>query len=128
MKADGTEQTRITTGALDLGPVAAPDGFIYYNTPSAGAPRTFKVPIEGGSPVSLGDHYFRPTDISKDGTQLLGVGWYTQERRSSLAIMPVAGGPPTWCVRSGPSSADGDRMAGASPIRCPTRQHATLEL
>ncbi len=94
MKADGTEQTRITTGALDLSPVAAPDGFIYYNTPSAGAPRTFKVPIEGGSPVSLGDHYFRPTDISKDGTQLLGVGWDTQERRSSLAIMPVAGGPP----------------------------------
>jgi hypothetical protein len=54
----------------------------------------FKVSIDGGGAVQISDHQFRPVDVSPDGSQLLGVAWDAEGRRSVLAIMPAAGGPP----------------------------------
>jgi eukaryotic-like serine/threonine-protein kinase len=111
MNLDGSDQKPLTDGTLDLSPVAAPDGVVYFNRPTDGLPRAFKVPIDGGTPVSLGDQLFRPVDVSPDGSLLLGVSWDTNERRSVLATMPATGGAPTHLTKIpafvGSLSADG---------------------
>ena len=94
MNMDGSDQRLLTDGTLDLSPVAAPAGVVYFSRTIGGVARPFRVGIDGGTPAPLGEHHFRPTDVSSDGTQLLGVSWDVQARRSVLAVMPAEGGPP----------------------------------
>lgn len=94
MKMDGSDQQLLTHGDLDLGPVPGPDGFVYFHRIVDGLPRTFRVPLDGGETVQVSEHPFRPIDVSRDGTQLLGVGWNAEAQRSVLALMPVTGGAP----------------------------------
>jgi Tol biopolymer transport system component len=93
MGIDGSDPRQLTRGGVDLGPRAGTD-FVYYYVPTSGSPKPWKVSIDGGEPISMGDIYFRPLDVSPDGTQLLGVGWDQNARRSVLAVMPTAGGTP----------------------------------
>lgn len=90
---DGSDLRQLTTGTADLGPQAG-DGFVYYTSSLGGSPRTWKVAIDGGQPVSLGDHYFRVLDVSGDGRRLLGMSWDEKERRSVISVMPSEGAPP----------------------------------
>ena len=94
MRPDGSEQRIITSGELDQAPVAAPGGVVYFNRIVNGAPRTFKVPVEGGEAAQVSEHNFRPIDVSPDGSQLLGVAWDAKAQRSVLAIMPAAADAP----------------------------------
>lgn len=94
MRLDGSEQRMITRGELDQAPVAAPNGVVYFHRIVNGAPRTFKVPIEGGDAVQVSEHHFRPIDVSPDGSRLLGVSWNPKAQRSALAIMPAAADAP----------------------------------
>lgn len=94
MRLDGSEQRVITNGDLDQGPVAAPGGVAYFHRIVNGAPRTFKVPVEGGEAVQVSEDNFRPIDVSPDGSQLLGVAWDARAQRSVLAIMPAAADAP----------------------------------
>ncbi len=94
MNVDGTDQKPLTTGDLDLAPLAGRDGSVYFSRIESGTPRPFRTSINGGEPVSLGEHNFRPQDVSVDGMKLLGLGWDPRERRSALGVMPATGGPP----------------------------------
>jgi eukaryotic-like serine/threonine-protein kinase len=94
MNADGSDQRQLTDGTLDLKPVAGPGGNVYFGRVVAGIPRPFKVSIEGGPAVALGEYHFRPTGISADGSQLIGVTWNPEQKRSVLALMPSSGGQP----------------------------------
>jgi serine/threonine protein kinase len=93
MNMDGSEQQLLTDGTLDLAPVAA-EGMVYFARLIAGVPRPYKIPIDGGAAVALGEYHFRPVDVSADGSQLLGVTWNAEARRSVLGIMPSSGGAP----------------------------------
>ena len=93
MAVDGSGTERITKDGSEFFPIVSPDSrWVYYNSPASGQPRPFKIPIDGGTPVPLADGYFRPLDVSPDGTQLLGIGWDQTERRSTLATLATAGG------------------------------------
>jgi eukaryotic-like serine/threonine-protein kinase len=96
MATDGASVEPLTKTGSEFQPIVGPDGrWVYYNSPASGQPRPFKVAIDGGASTSLGDVYFRPLDISPDGSQLLGLGWDQAQRRSALATLPSAGGPVT---------------------------------
>ena len=96
MATDGASVEPLTKTGSEFQPIVSPDGrWVYYNSPMSGQPRPFKVSIDGGVSTPLGDVYFRPLDISPDGSQLLGLGWDQAERRSALATLPSAGGPIT---------------------------------
>jgi eukaryotic-like serine/threonine-protein kinase len=92
MGIDGSDPKQLTHGGLALTPQAATD-FVYYST-GGSSPRPWKVSIDGGEPVAMGDFYFRPTQLSPDGTRLLGAGWDDKARRSVVATLNVAGGVP----------------------------------
>jgi Tol biopolymer transport system component len=82
MGLDGSNVVPLTKDGPALQPLLSPDGsWVYYTSPVSGQPRPFKVPIDGGAPVSLGDIYFRATDVSADGRRLLGIAWEARERR-----------------------------------------------
>jgi Tol biopolymer transport system component len=93
MGLDGSDSKQLTTGGSEQGPQAG-DGFVYYNTFASGSPRVYRIPIDGGQPVLLGDYYFRVADISPDRRRLLGLTWDQQERRSVPAVLSVEGGTP----------------------------------
>ena len=93
---DASGSTRLTASGADFAPVTSRDGrWVYYYSPASGAPRPFKIPVDGGQPTALGDVYFRPVAVSPDDTRLLGISWDEKQRRSTLASLPVDGGVPT---------------------------------
>jgi Tol biopolymer transport system component len=93
---DGTNVENLTRGGSEFVPIVSPDSkWVYYNSPLSGSPRAFKVPLDGGDPVALGDGYLRPTAVSPDGALLLGIGWDAKLRRAVYATLPTSGGTPT---------------------------------
>ena len=93
MNLDGSEQKPLTEGPADFLPVPGRDGFVYYTSQASQSPRAFKVPVDGGASIPLGDFNFRVVDISPSN-ELLGVTWDEEHRRSALAIVPASGGAP----------------------------------
>ena len=93
MGLDGSDPKQLTQGGVETGPRAGTD-FVYYTVATSGSPKPWKVSINGGDPVAMGDVHFRPIDVSPDGKQLLGAGWDQAERRSVLAVMSTDGGAP----------------------------------
>jgi dipeptidyl aminopeptidase/acylaminoacyl peptidase len=91
MGLDGSDPRQLTQGGADIQPRAGPRD-VFFNNGSSGQPRPFKVSIDGGEPVSLGAIYFRPQQVSPDGSRLLGTTWDEKARRPAVAMMPVAGG------------------------------------
>ena len=93
---DGTNVENLTRGGSEFVPIVSPDSrWVYYNSLLSGSPRAFKVPMDGGDPIALGDSYLRPTAVSPDGALLLGVGWDQNLRRAMYATLPTGGGTPT---------------------------------
>jgi eukaryotic-like serine/threonine-protein kinase len=125
MGIDGSDQRQLTRGTADLSPKAT-DKFVYYSSAVTGVPRTWRVPIEGGEPVSLGEHHFQVTQVSRDGKSLLGAGWDESLRRSVLAVMPAEGGVPQFIPNLPPFAitwnADGKSFLFMTP------QAGTLQL
>jgi len=92
---DGSNRRRVTTEGGEFYPIVGPDNrTLFYMSPKSGQPRPFKMSIDGGHTVSLGEVYFRAVDISPDGRQLLGIGLDTANRRATLATLSVDGGTP----------------------------------
>ena len=92
MKIDGSEQNPLTRSGTFMAPRAGSDGFVYMYSPATGSPRPWKVPIEGGEPVLVADQNFRPLEVSRDGSQLLGIAWDVNARRSAAAFLSTADG------------------------------------
>jgi Tol biopolymer transport system component len=93
---DGGTVESLTKGGAEFAPIVSPDSrWVYYNSATSGSPRAFKIPLDGGEPVALGDGFFRPVGVSPDGTTLLGVGWDAKLRRGVYATLPTSGGTPT---------------------------------
>ena len=114
----GGAVTTLTKTGADFAPVVSPDSrWVYYNSIVSGSPRPFKVAADGGEPVALGDVYFRPLDVSRDGAVLLGIAWDEVSRRATYASMPVAGGGATFLklppTGSGAWSPDGRGVVSA---------------
>jgi Tol biopolymer transport system component len=86
---------QLTTGPGESVPTVSPDGqWVYYNVFSAGPRHAVRVPANGGSPTILDGTGLNVLGVSPDGSTLLGTAWDATARRSSLAIVPVTGGPP----------------------------------
>ena len=90
---DGSDPKQLTQGGVETGPRAGTD-FVYYTVATSNSPKPWKVSINGGDPVAMGDVYFRPIEVSPDGKQLIGAGWDQTERRSVIAVMSTDGGAP----------------------------------
>jgi eukaryotic-like serine/threonine-protein kinase len=83
---DGSGLQQLTTDGDARNPVVSSDGrTIYFTATRGGTPQPMKVSSEGGTPVAMPKMYFRTQGISFDGTRLLGLSWYEQERRVALA-------------------------------------------
>ena len=118
MGIDGSDPKQLTRGGADLAPQAAKD-VVYYSTGAGGTPRPWKVSIDGGEPVSMGEYFFRPLQLSPDGTRLLGSGWDPNERRSVAQVLRVDGGQPETVPGVPPNrvswNADGSGFTFANP-------------
>jgi Tol biopolymer transport system component len=90
---DGSGLQRITTGGDELFPLPSPDGrWVYFTRQRSGSPRPAKAPAGGGESTDIAGGYFRPTAVSGDGQQLLGIAWDEARRQASVATLPVEGG------------------------------------
>ncbi|MGE5358370.1 MAG: protein kinase domain-containing protein [Bacteroidales bacterium] len=98
MEPDGSRQTQLTHGAVDVSPVSSADGrTVYYVRGDVPGKPLFAVPIEGGEPVPVasltpqegGGGFppgFSPYALSPDGTRLLGVFWDQPLGRTRVAV------------------------------------------
>jgi serine/threonine protein kinase/Tol biopolymer transport system component len=83
---DGSDLRQLTTDGDARNAVVSQDGTtLYFTATKSGKPHLMKVASEGGAPLALPETYFRAHDISFDGTRLLGLSWYEQQRRVVLA-------------------------------------------
>ncbi len=90
---DGSGMQRITTAGDEVFPLPSPDGrWVYFTRQRSGSPRPARVPADGGESKNIDAAYFRPTGVSADGQQLLGIAWDDTRRRASLATLAVDGG------------------------------------
>jgi serine/threonine protein kinase/Tol biopolymer transport system component len=95
MDIDGGNPKQLTTGTRDLTPSISPDGqSVLYSATDSDKPRLRKVSIDGGDSVQLTDYSAALPVVSPDGKQI-ACGYIDDvKKRWSLAIIPVAGGPP----------------------------------
>jgi hypothetical protein len=68
---------------------------VFLSLRQGGENHAARVPSQGGEPAMIWKGTFGPTDISPDGTQLVGATWSEQHRRSVVGLMPTTGGEPT---------------------------------
>jgi len=93
---DGSGIEPITRGGNETNPVVSPDGStVFLSLRQGGENHAARVPSQGGEPALISKAPFSPTDISPDGTQLVGSMWSEAHRRSVVALLPVNGGEPT---------------------------------
>jgi hypothetical protein len=67
---------------------------VFFSQREGGENRAARVSSQGGEPVVISKVTFSPSDISPDGTQLVGPTWSQPHRRSVVALLPVSGGEP----------------------------------
>jgi hypothetical protein len=73
----------------------SPDGStVFFSQREGGENRAARVPAQGGQPTVISKAIFSPSDVSADGTELVGPTWSQQHRRSVVALLPVSGGEP----------------------------------
>jgi Tol biopolymer transport system component len=97
MDPDGGNLKRLTEGPGDILPQSSPDGrWVVFWSNRSGAPRVWKVSIDGGVPVQLTDRVMYNPTVSPDGSQIACVYPETQPNAliSKIAIIPFAGGDP----------------------------------
>ena len=70
---DGSGIEQITRGGNETHPVVSPDGStVFLSLRQGGENHAARVPSQGGDPTMISKGTFSPTDISPDGTQLVG--------------------------------------------------------
>ena len=80
---DGSGIEQITHGGNETHPVVSPDGStVFFSLRQGGENHAARVPSQGGDPTMIWKGTFSPTDISPDGTQLVGPTWSEQHHRS----------------------------------------------
>ena len=99
MNSDGTDQRQVaavtTADFIDT----TPDGkWITFTTDQDGPPAFWRVASGGGTPERVVERLDRGT-LSPDGDRALGV--LDRDNRFAVAVMPIAGGPPTWIPSDG---------------------------
>jgi Tol biopolymer transport system component len=106
MDPNGSRQTPLTDGPVDMRPVISADSksvyFARYDQPSN---PMYAVPIEGGQPTLLSGPPspgasviwpdvptgFTPIALSPDGTLIAGTYWDDQQSRTRVAVVPIGG-------------------------------------
>jgi eukaryotic-like serine/threonine-protein kinase len=95
MDMDGGNLKRLTEGKLDQPPAISPDGrWVVFDSAQGGKFVLMKVSSEGGSPSQLTDYSCNLPSVSPDGKWIACLYIPSQDQRSSLAIVPLAGGQP----------------------------------
>src|SRR5207253_1036751 len=99
MNPDGTDQRQVaavtTADFIDT----TPDGkWITFTTDQDGAPAFWRVASDGGTPERVVARLERAT-LSPDGDRALGV--LARDNRYAVAVVPMAGGEPTWVPSDG---------------------------
>lgn len=95
IQTDGSGLEQITHRGNESRPVVSPDGStVFVSQREGGENRPARVPAQGGDPTVIASAAFSPSDISPDGTQLVGPTWSQQHSRSVVALLPVTGGEP----------------------------------
>jgi Tol biopolymer transport system component len=102
MNANGSEPRQLTTGNLDVHPVASPDSrWVVYASfrgwsPDVGGSQTiWRVPIEGGEPVQITKDITSLPAVSPDG-KLIAAAYFLLDQPQSIpkiVIYPFQGGP-----------------------------------
>ena len=94
---DGSNPKQLTSGSGEDNSQCSPDGqWVVYTLLGAGKPTLWRVSIDGGASQQLTDKYTTAGTFSPDGKSLACL--YREEQPNSqlkLAILPLAGGPPT---------------------------------
>src|SRR6185295_5009288 len=92
---DGSGLEQITHGGNETRPLVSPDGStVFLSLRQGGENHAARVPSQGGDPTIIWKGTFSPSDISADGTELVGPTWSEKDRRSVVAFMPATGGEP----------------------------------
>jgi Tol biopolymer transport system component len=128
---DGRNQKRITGGRQDSISAVSPDGrWIVFASLHGDKSILMKVPDGGGAASQLTDYYSDMPAISPDGRWI--ACFYSARRNQplSLAIVPIAGGPPAqiFALPARPSVArnlPGLRTAEPTPLSITSRTRAT---
>jgi Tol biopolymer transport system component len=108
MNPDGTDQRQLATVTSAAFIDTTPDGkWITFTTDQDGAPSFWRVASDGGTPERVVERLERAT-LSPVGDRALGV--LERDNRYGVAVLPVAGGEPTWI----PS--DGSAATGANGL------------
>ena len=93
MNSDGSNLKQLTSGGLDLWPSCSPDGkWVVYGSRHSGQTTAWKVGIDGGELVKLGDDLPWPS-VSRDGQWLAG-NLYQPRRPPRMEIISFASGKP----------------------------------
>lgn len=97
MDADGSHLQRLTDGARDTSPIISSDGqwIIYLSFGVQGVAQIAKIPINGGSPITiLNDGLPGPPAISPDGKMLAFCHRKPALGKLKIAVMPFDGSGP----------------------------------
>jgi Tol biopolymer transport system component len=91
----GGDWRRLTTGNQDTRPSVTPDGqWVVYAGVQDNKSVLLKVPSQGGPAVRLTDYNADSPSVSPDGKWIACSHIAEQNQPPSLAIVPMAGGPP----------------------------------
>jgi Tol biopolymer transport system component len=92
---DGSNEKRLTDGLQDFPPSITPDGkWIVYASVQGDRSVLMKVPSEGGAAIKLTDYNADFPSVSPDGQWIACSYIARADQPPSLAIVPIAGGPP----------------------------------
>jgi len=92
--SDG-DQKRLTAGKQDFSPSITPDGqWVVYGSVVGDMSVLMRVPSQGGAPLRLTDYNADSPSVSPDGKWIACTHIAHPNQPPSLAIVPIAGGPP----------------------------------
>jgi Tol biopolymer transport system component len=87
MDAEGGNLQKLTSGKADIYPACTPDGrWVYYASAPAGTPTLWKIPVDGGTPTQVSDHWSMQPAISPDDKWLAVRSLTTKERQIIVTI------------------------------------------
>ncbi len=95
MSMDGGNPTRLTNGKQDFPPAITPDGrWVVFGSVQGDHSVLMKVPSQGGPATRLTDYETDLPAVSPDGKWIACYRIPRQNQPASLAVVPLAGGPP----------------------------------
>jgi Tol biopolymer transport system component/DNA-binding winged helix-turn-helix (wHTH) protein len=95
MNLNGGDAKRLTSGSQDFPLSLTPDGqWIIYSSNQGNESVLMRVSAQGGPAVRLTDYSADDPSVSPDGKWIACSYIPHEDQRASLAIVPIAGGPP----------------------------------